>query len=152
MEKFNENPNIFYKVERAFGGFYSGKYAPTNSHKLVALLGQKGMLLKEFTQNVDGLSVLAGLSESLLVEAHGNYRSAHCPRCKRVEKVEVLKEAIFGGSEPRLAKCAGCVNGVLKPMCVFFGEALPSKFWKVHSQQYDMYLFHCISFHRRDRF
>ena len=64
------------------------------------------------------------------MEAHGSYRHAECIRCRVTCSVNLVRDAIFGGDEARIAYCPQCKKGVLKPACVFFGEKLPSKFWR----------------------
>ncbi len=131
MQQFRADPMPFLKVEREYGGFYgSERFRPTAAHRFVASLAAQGMLVREFTQNVDGLSAAAGVSDALLVEAHGSYRSAHCTRCGVVADVELVKQAVFGGSEPSVPHCPACTRGVLKPNCIFFGEKLPVRFWR----------------------
>jgi hypothetical protein len=56
LEQFRSDPGPFLRVERAYGGFYgSEKFRPTLAHRFTAALAQRGMLLREYTQNVDGL-------------------------------------------------------------------------------------------------
>jgi NAD+-dependent protein deacetylase SIR2 len=47
---------------------------PSDSHKLLALLEKKGMLLRVYTQNIDGLEYVAGVSEKKTVYVHGSLR------------------------------------------------------------------------------
>jgi NAD-dependent SIR2 family protein deacetylase len=68
--------------------------------------------------------------EELLVEAHGSYRRAHCVGCGKEADISIVQKAIFGGAEPAVPRCPACPRGVLKPQCTFFGEKLPSRFWK----------------------
>ena len=46
---------------------------PTASHYFAKWLHDRGILRRVFTQNVDGLYQKTGLSDSVLVEYHGNY-------------------------------------------------------------------------------
>jgi NAD-dependent SIR2 family protein deacetylase len=50
FDAFLKDPLPFYRVERSFGGFYERRN-PTNAHKLIALLSQRNMLLREFTRS-----------------------------------------------------------------------------------------------------
>ena len=50
------------------------KITPSDSHKLLALLDEKKMLLRVYTQNIDGLEESAGVSEKKVVYAHGSLR------------------------------------------------------------------------------
>lgn len=46
----------------------SGEFKPTTSHYFVRLLEQKGKLLRVYTQNIDTLERVAGISEENIVE------------------------------------------------------------------------------------
>lgn len=120
---FKENPFPFYALSAEL---YPGKYEPTIAHSLVRLLEIKGKLRMCFTQNIDCLERAAGVSGSLLVEAHGSYSSQSCIRCHRPQPPEPLREAIQAGNP------AHCIHeeclGWVKPDIVFFGEALPPSF------------------------
>ena len=50
---------------------FPGAYRPTAVHFFVALLAQKRLLLRNYTQNIDTLERVAGVPADLLVEAHG---------------------------------------------------------------------------------
>ena len=148
LEQFRADALPFLRAERATGGFYADeRFRPTRAHRLVAALAARGMLLREFTQNIDSLrcalflfrspaslllssrSVAAGVPEALLVEAHGHYRRAHCVVCGREADIALVREAVFGGPEPRVPQCPAC-RGALKPCCTFFGEKMPARFWR----------------------
>lgn len=120
---FKENPFPFYALSAEL---YPGKYEPTIAHSFVRLLETKGKLRMCFTQNIDCLERAAGVSDGLLVEAHGSYASQSCIRCRRPQPPEPLREAIQAGDP------AHCIHeecmGWVKPDIVFFGEALPPSF------------------------
>ncbi|KAJ3310897.1 NAD-dependent protein deacetylase sirtuin-2, partial [Gonapodya sp. JEL0774] len=48
------------------------------SHYFTKLLHQKGVLLRNYTQNIDTLERVAGIPGDSLVEAHGSFASASC--------------------------------------------------------------------------
>jgi len=104
----------------------SGKYLPTFAHYFIRLLEKKGMLLRNYTQNIDSLERLAGISPDIPVEAHGSFATVHCIRCGKEDSNQRIKEAILQKSVPM---CSHCKSGVLKPDIVFFGENLPSRFF-----------------------
>jgi hypothetical protein len=58
---------------------FPGDYAPTPAHFLLRLLADRGLLLRVFTQNIDGLEQLAGVPPERVVAAHGSFDSG-CPR------------------------------------------------------------------------
>ena len=76
--------------------------APSDSHKLLALLEKRKMLLRVYTQNIDGLESSAGVSNSKIVYCHGSLRSMSCSRCSR-KNLPLDKEvltSIEAGSVP----------------------------------------------------
>jgi NAD-dependent SIR2 family protein deacetylase len=67
---------------------FPGSYRPTPVHFFVALLAQKQLLLRNYTQNIDTLERVAGVPPELLVEAHGEStlslsRTSHQPETSR---------------------------------------------------------------------
>lgn len=100
------------------------KHSPTMTHSFIALLDKKGLLLRCYTQNIDCLDVLAGVSEDKMIECHGHFRTASCTNCGRSFDSEECKQTIV--QEKRAPKCRLCNGGLVKPDIVFFGEELPS--------------------------
>jgi NAD-dependent deacetylase sirtuin 2 len=98
---------------------------PTPAHYFVKLLHQKGVLLRNFTQNIDTLEREAGVDGEMLVEAHGSFASSHCIECKAEASNLFVKECVFAEKVPHCDKC----NGLVKPDIVFFGENLPQRFF-----------------------
>jgi NAD-dependent histone deacetylase SIR2 len=82
------------------------------------------LLLKVFTQNIDGLERLVGVPGELLVEAHGSFATQRCIDCNSVYPGNLMRDAIREGKVPYCANCCGLV----KPDIVFFGEPLPESF------------------------
>jgi NAD-dependent protein deacetylase sirtuin 2 len=121
-----ENPEPFCLLAREL---YPGNYAPTPAHCFVRLLHEKGVLLRNYTQNIDTLEREAGIPGEKLVEAHGSFAQAHCLECRKAHTREQVKEEIFAERVPRCT-AVGC-NGLVKPDIVFFGEALPERFHQV---------------------
>nr|XP_014352347.1 PREDICTED: NAD-dependent protein deacetylase sirtuin-3, mitochondrial isoform X3 [Latimeria chalumnae] len=75
---FLHDPKPFYSLAKEL---YPGNYKPNWAHYFVRLLYKKGMLLRMYTQNIDGLERLAGIPPSMLVEAHGSFATASCTVC-----------------------------------------------------------------------
>ena len=67
---------------------------------------------------------MAGISADYITEAHGSFASNHCIDCKL--EVKDIKETVL---ERKIPKCSRC-GGLVKPDIVFFGESLPSDFFK----------------------
>jgi len=104
---------------------WPGKHSPTITHSFIALLERKGVLLRTYTQNIDGLDVLAGVSEEKMIECHGHFRTASCISCNFSSDGEECKRIIV--EEKRPPPCQNC-GGHVKPDIVFFGESLPTVF------------------------
>lgn len=49
---FSRNPKPFFTLAKEL---YPGKYQPNIVHQFIHLLEQKGVLLRNYTQNIDGL-------------------------------------------------------------------------------------------------
>ncbi|KAG9393389.1 Sirtuin family [Carpediemonas membranifera] len=124
---FLRRPQPFYTLVQEL---FPGKYKPANPHYFVRLLETKGLLQRDYTQNIDGLEHLAGVSPELLVEAHGTFASASCCGsmcdCHRAIPLPSFVSAMYEGDKS-LCQCPHCGLPV-KPDIVFFSESLPYRF------------------------
>lgn len=111
---------------------FPGKYKPTLGHFFIRLMEQKGLLLRNYTQNIDTLEREAGITSEKLVEAHGSFSDAHCIDCHKQHSLEHLKQSILNDESPRCSSC----NGFVKPDIVFFGESLPERFFTLSKQDF----------------
>lgn len=102
-EFFLEDPAPFFKFARNlyFPLGKDKKVEPSDSHKLLALLERNKMLLRVYSQNIDGLESLAGVSRSKIVYAHGNLLQASCLKCQRKVSSEEILPDIIQGTVPR---------------------------------------------------
>jgi NAD-dependent SIR2 family protein deacetylase len=123
LDFYRQNPKPFCSLAREM---WPGlKHTPTLTHSFVALLADKNLLLRNYSQNIDGLEYLAETPADLLLECHGHYRTATCIEChKSADPVAVRQAIVVDGKAPKCDKC----KGLVKPDIVFFGEALPEKF------------------------
>ena len=92
------------------------RHSPTLTHSFVKLLDDKGLLLRNYTQNIDGLEQLAGVDEEKIVECHGHFRTASCANCFSRYDGSKAKEEIV--QNKRAPKCRLC-KGPVKPDIVF---------------------------------
>lgn len=106
-------------------------YAPTLTHAFVTLLHRKDLLLRNYSQNIDGLEYLAQLPAEQLVECHGHFRSAKCIQCFRKAEIEAVRTSMV--QEAKVPICPHC-RSYVKPDIVFFGESLPDRFHTLLSQ------------------
>eukprot|EP00559_Dactyliosolen_fragilissimus_P003346 CAMPEP_0184857198 /NCGR_PEP_ID=MMETSP0580-20130426/2361_1 /TAXON_ID=1118495 /ORGANISM="Dactyliosolen fragilissimus" /LENGTH=362 /DNA_ID=CAMNT_0027352653 /DNA_START=16 /DNA_END=1101 /DNA_ORIENTATION=+ len=124
LEYFSSNPAPFASLASEI--WPGTKHSPTITHSFITLLHRKGILLRNYTQNIDGLEVISGLPESKLVECHGHFRTATCIKCSSPFDGIKCKDSIL--NEARVPTCPKCHNGLIKPDIVFFGESLPERF------------------------
>ena len=98
---------------------------PTIFHHFLKLLEDKGLLSRCYTQNIDALEKVAGISRENLYEVHGTLSTASCAndRCKRSCDARALMSSLMEGKHPKCPKC----GSAQKPDIVFFGERMPRK-------------------------
>jgi NAD-dependent protein deacetylase sirtuin 2 len=121
LSYFKQNPQPFCTLAKEL---FPGEYYPTRTHHFIKMLHDKGVLLRNFTQNIDGLEFLAGVPKDKVVQAHGGFQTAHCIDCHKEYDEKFVKDLILDDSVPTCIRC----NGLVKPDIVFFGERLPERF------------------------
>ncbi|KAM7164734.1 NAD-dependent protein deacetylase sirtuin-3, mitochondrial [Macrochelys suwanniensis] len=119
---FFHNPKPFFTLAKEL---YPGNYRPNYSHYFLRLLHDKGLLLRLYTQNIDGLERVAGIPLDKLVEAHGTFATATCTVCRRSYPGEDFRGDVMADKIPHCPVC----SGLIKPDIVFFGEELPHRFF-----------------------
>lgn len=122
IEYFRLNPKPFYTLSKEL---YPGNFEPTKTHYFIKLLEEEGLLLRCYTQNIDTLEDVAGISKEKVIFAHGSFTSAHCVSCRKKHSCEYVREPIFKDEIPYCDEC----KGLVKPDIVFFGEPLPRRFY-----------------------
>ncbi|KAL3796284.1 hypothetical protein HJC23_008604 [Cyclotella cryptica] len=130
---YRNNPDPF--VQLASELWPGLRHSPTITHSFIALLAKKGMLLRNYTQNIDMLDVLAGVPEDKVIECHGHFRTSSCTNCSSAFDGEECKRIIV--EEKRAPACKQC-GGFVKPDIVFFGESLPLKYHRLVKQDTKM--------------
>lgn len=124
LDYFTENPVPFSKIAKQFLLDHQD-LQPVHAHKFIKALHDHRQLLLNYTQNIDGLELKAGLPLHKLVQAHGHMRTAHCPNCSASCPIEDFLSACENESA---LLCTSCEEGHVKPDIVFFGEKLPQEF------------------------
>ncbi|XP_074129192.1 NAD-dependent protein deacetylase sirtuin-3, mitochondrial isoform X2 [Sminthopsis crassicaudata] len=122
LDYFFHNPKPFFALAKEL---YPGNYRPNLAHYFLRLLHDKGLLLRLYTQNIDGLERAAGIPAAKLVEAHGTFASATCTICRQSFPGEEFRVDVMADRVPRCPVC----TGVIKPDIIFFGEQLPQRFF-----------------------
>eukprot|EP00808_Paulinella_micropora_P014381 g65123.t1 len=133
IEFFRYKPKAFNTLAKEL---YPGNFDPTPAHFFIKMLADQGVLLRNYSQNIDGLELQAGLPKDLLVQAHGGFQTAHCIDCYREFPSEWVRERVMADGIPRCesneftGSRPGC-GGLVKPDIVFFGENLPDRFHRL---------------------
>jgi len=106
-------------------GLREGAVRPGVVHHFARLLEVKGLLLRCYTQNVDGLERVAGVSDERMVHCHGEARRARCTACQW--KASVTVDRMGDGRGADIPPCQIC-GASLRPDVTFFGEPMARKF------------------------
>jgi NAD+-dependent protein deacetylase sirtuin 1 len=144
---FCQDPRPFFKFAREI---FPGQFKPSPSHRFIKKLEERNVLLRNYTQNIDTLERVAGISR--LIECHGSFATASCTRCKFKINGDAIREDILKQRIPICFKCnpdnhaslslsttleespaseqlsTAVQMGIFKPDIVFFGEELPDDF------------------------
>ena len=131
LSYFDERPEPFFDL---VGSLLPGKNKPTFIHYFARMLNDKKLLLRHYTQNIDGLERLAGVPAEKLVEAHGTFFTAHCRKCKHEYSLDEIRAALETGEvlHCRQSEC----DGVVKPDIVFFGEPVPQRLMELRRDDF----------------
>ncbi|XP_065834909.1 NAD-dependent protein deacetylase sirtuin-1-like [Oscarella lobularis] len=127
---FRHNPLPFFKFAKEI---YPGQFRPSLSHRFISLLESKNKLLRNYTQNIDTLEQVAGISR--VVQCHGSFATASCMQCKYKVSSDVIKDDIFNQVIPKCPRCSleipvnPLTPSIMKPDIVFFGEGLSEEFF-----------------------
>ena len=119
LDYFLTKPEVFYEFSREFD---LSSFHPTPTHFFIRLLGDKGVMKMNLTQNIDNLEEKAGIPDAVLSQAHGSIKGARCgnQKCKKDMDPEKFREAVKANDIYRCTDIR-CKSPV-KPNIVFFGE------------------------------
>lgn len=127
---FYKHPEHFYDFCKSFDISHC---KPTITHLFMGfLVNNKNVVLRIFTQNIDGLELLAGVPRDMITFAHGTITEAGCPECLKEYTVEQVKEY---ANKDQVLYCEDCGKPV-KPKVVFYGENLPDSFTSTFADIY----------------
>lgn len=136
MSTFLEDPRPFWWM---FGKMIPdiSKAQPTDFHFFIELLHRHGLLLRCYTQNIDGLETAAGLPNEMIIHAHGVENQCHCINCHHEIPISYCLDAIQLNlsdlSKPLeqivVPICPKCGGNHVKPDVVLFEEDLPDAFY-----------------------
>lgn len=131
VQFYRQNQNPFISLAKEI--WPGMTHSPTKTHSFLKLLSDRKLLLRNYSQNIDGLEFLAQVPADELVECHGHFRTASCTGCGKAADGEQVKRTILKGETPTCQqqhkhnKNGACQDPV-KPDIVFFGESLPDRF------------------------
>ncbi|MEW5803919.1 MAG: Sir2 family NAD-dependent protein deacetylase [bacterium] len=126
IDYFINHPEPFFELAKEL---LPGNYKPTLTHRFIQMLEEEGKLLRNYTQNIDGLEAAAGIQK--VVACHGTFRTATCLSCGKKYQLADIEKEIRAGHVPR---CACNPESIIKPDIVFFGSMLPSVFFDLVPQ------------------
>lgn len=99
--------------------------APVNKgHKAVSTVMASDKGLSLITQNIDGLHQRSGVSDSQIIEIHGNGTKATCLECNSPMTLLKAQETIEStGVSPKCLRCGGLVKAAV----ISFGQPMPQE-------------------------
>ncbi|RNA26308.1 NAD-dependent deacetylase sirtuin-2 isoform X1 [Brachionus plicatilis] len=124
LDYFVKNPEPFFTLSREL---MPSNFKPSITHYFQKLLVKKNMVRKIYTQNIDNLELMAGISNDKIIHAHGSFRTGHCLECGAEYSMKWMKDKLDIESILYCEK-EECSGGLVKPDIVFFGECLPTEF------------------------
>ncbi|WVF69606.1 hypothetical protein IAT40_004384 [Kwoniella sp. CBS 6097] len=97
---FREKPEVFYSFAKQI---YPSNFVPSPCHRWIKMLENKGVLLRNYTQNIDTLESLAGVTKVL--QCHGSFKTASCLRCKTRVPGQTIEPYIMSQQIPYCGTC-----------------------------------------------
>lgn len=116
IEAFHRQPEVFWEFYRQYFNF--PPVEPSQAHKMLARMEQKGRIKAVVTQNIDGLHEKAGSKKVIAV--HGTADRFICTgsKCRASYEGEYVRD--YPQTVPLCSEC----GAVLKPDVVLFGEPI----------------------------
>ncbi|WWD21658.1 hypothetical protein CI109_106144 [Kwoniella shandongensis] len=97
---FRERPEVFYSFAKQI---YPSNFVPSPCHRWIKMLEDRGQLLRNYTQNIDTLENLAGVTKVL--QCHGSFSTASCLRCKTRVPGPTIEPYIMAQKVPYCGAC-----------------------------------------------
>ena len=73
----------------------------SSTHALLALLDSRSQLLTNYTQNIDGLESVAGVTERRVIQCHGSWSTATCLTCSKTIRAKSYLPIVYEQGYPR---------------------------------------------------
>ncbi|OHT10814.1 NAD-dependent protein deacetylase sirtuin-2 [Tritrichomonas foetus] len=136
IEVFEEDPKPFWWI---FSQMWpkTASALPTPFHFFLNLLYKHNLLLRCYSQNIDGLEKLAGLPREKVIHAHGVLDTCRCIKCNKTFDLGYCLPTIHQNlmndhptiENAHFPKCDLCGSNFVKPDVVLFHEDLPDLFF-----------------------
>jgi len=97
---FRKDPRPFFKFAKEI---YPGQFSPSPCHKFISCLEKSGKLLRNYSQNIDTLEQVAGITK--VVQCHGSFATATCTKCKSKRTAEYVRADIMNQRIPLCSTC-----------------------------------------------
>ncbi|ORY70638.1 DHS-like NAD/FAD-binding domain-containing protein [Leucosporidium creatinivorum] len=97
---FKEKPNVFYSFAKEI---YPSNFVPSPCHRFVKMLENNEKLLRNYTQNIDGLFEQIGVKRML--NCHGSFATASCLRCRTKFPGSAIEADVFASRVPLCPLC-----------------------------------------------
>lgn len=105
LDEFEHNPGLFYSFAKHI--MPSSQLRPSATHRFIAELSRRGKLLRDYSQNIDGLERRAGVPADQLVLCHGSFLTAQCmvESCSSQVPGSSILDDVKNGVVPRCKDC-----------------------------------------------
>lgn len=134
---------VFMKDPRPFWWIFckmwpkTAQALPTPFHFLIKLLDCHNLLLRCYSQNVDGLEKVAGVPRDKVINAHGVMDMCHCLDCGQEYPISFCMQQVMKNinnpetsiEDTVVPICLKCKSNHIKPDMVFFHDYLPQLFF-----------------------
>ncbi|SGY14936.1 BQ5605_C013g07172 [Microbotryum silenes-dioicae] len=100
LDYFKEKPNVFYSFAKEI---YPSNFTPSPCHRFVKVLEDNDKLLRNYTQNIDGLFERTGVRKML--NCHGSFATASCLRCRTQFPGSAIEADVFASRVPLCPHC-----------------------------------------------
>lgn len=119
LEQYMFMPYGFFRFMQKL---WPGNYRPTLAHYFVRTLQDKGMLLRQWTENTDNLEKMCGIRDEKLVEYMGTWMRFECMNtdCRTEYNLDWIKDKL---DSYRLPNCDNCYDKT-RPAVLFWDDEI----------------------------
>eukprot|EP00759_Apiculatamorpha_spiralis_P016114 PhF_6_TR22501/c0_g1_i3/m.31904 len=149
---FSHNQFPYLELRKPFIlGIADRKWKATAAHFFMQVCEEKGLLVRVYTQNIDGLDYQTDIPPAKLESVHGTLYEIQCESCKKdfpgglaaflpllktnIRDIYGVEKDAPAVSSPIL--CPHCSQPGLKPRTVLYGSPLPRTFFQATEADFD---------------